>query len=961
MKKNDKLIVIFGVVILVIASLGIYYWGEEVQVEVVEEIDFFNVTGVMIESLPDAVLVSDNCPFNALAATPLAVSYDELGRQRVVPLYIENEDEPSTTVERAYNEQITQRKVIRFDNYDDPKELSLDIAEKYWKESKAALLIDYNRTGYYLGVSAVPLASYLRIPVIVTDSIDSEVTGVLNDLGVEKTLVCGNLTGFGKSLKFESSDEIVDMMIDFLPEKFKKSDIDYEINYITIANPRDAFKPAVIEDPDYEPYYAEGKIDSGNLFPSGIIKIITSGSKSHKFTIPDGYKYALVKLELISHEDPENIENFGDSIQLTGKLTGYCRTIASPANRDSNGNIINDRFYFETVFYDMGGEEFTVSLTSIFHTEDSADYEIIVTVENLENPYYPFMPQMSSMAPYLSAHYKGIVFANPDFAFVLKEGMTLNAKELIGDTQVMYNPQLIPLINQHVYEKIHLPINNLLAKIRDINIETDVEDLTEDCREYPFYIALIGDTTMVPQYYYRSPHSDPYENPVSGAYGTNVPSDYIYGNIDPQIYSMLPYAANHVEDDLYSEYPEVENIVGRINGWDVQDASALIARTIFYNDVLKSQDEDWKENALVMTGAGTEVQRLPFWTFIQGLLGQTDPMKFPSGEKFFLVQRIAENFADNGLFNVFTAERGQAQREGYTWSDLWKIKTDGLLNFLFFPMLAVKIREGGENFKSVLSPKWWAEMLLTEDSGIHGEELQENSNLIISDSHAIWFEIEHGDILMDALGGPKVIYELLARYIHIPGLSFRTPLDSKGSYSVRDVSNMKMGPSVMMIEGCGSGKIDGLLPTNFLANAYLHAGVNAYISPTTTSAFYGALEPRFGNKGVGFGIVGFLTAWLNLKLKHQYPPVYFNQFIFEEATKDMFANDVTIGEALRNAKNDFLPAQLDIPFRWTPPLSIPYSVPEEVRDTYLDYEMKTIASGWNNYPVEKYATIYQIN
>ncbi|PNX46628.1 MAG: hypothetical protein BV456_11995, partial [Thermoplasmata archaeon M8B2D] len=870
MKKNDKLIVVFGVIILIIASLGIYYWDEKVEAETAVNIDFFDVTGSMIEDLPDAVLVSNKCPFDALVATPLAVNYDEQGEQRVVPLYIENESEPSTAVERAYKEQIAQRKVIRFDNYDSPKDLSLYIAEKYWDESKAALLIEYNRTGYYLGVSAVPLASYLRIPVIVTDSVDFEVTEVLNNLGVEKTLVCGNLSGFGKSLKFESGDEIVDMMIDFLPEKFKPTDIDYEIDYITIANPMDAFTPTIIEDPEYEPYYAKDKIGSGNLFPSGVFKFITGGSKSHTFKIPEEYKYALVKLELINHLDPENVERFGDNIMLTGKLTGYCRTLASPANRDSNGNIINDRFYFETVFYDMGGEEFTISLTSTFHTEDSADYEIIVTVENLENPYYPFMPQMSSIAPYLSSYHKGIVFANPDFAFVLEEGMTLNGKELTGDTQVMYNPQLIPLINQHVYEKIHMPINNLLANIRDIDIETDVEDLADDCREDPFYIALIGDTTMVPQYYYRSPHSDPYKNPVSGAYATNVPSDYIYGNIDPKIYSMLPYDENYVEDDLYSEYPVVENIVGRITGWDVQDASALIARTIFYNDVLESQDEDWKENALVMTGAGTEVQKLPFWTALQSLLGHTDPMKFPSGEKFFLVQRIEENFAKNGLFNVFTAERGQAQREGYTWSDLWEIKTDGILNLLLFPMLTVKIREGYENFKS-LNLKWLAEMLFTEDSGIHGEELQENSNLILSDSHAIWFEIEHGDIMMDALGGPKVVYELLARYLPIiPG--FRSPLDTKGSYSVREVSNMKMGPSVVMIEGCGSGKIDGLLPTNFLANAYLHAGVNAYISPTTLSAFYGALEPRPNWKilpiqsGVGFGIAGFITAWLNLKL-----------------------------------------------------------------------------------------------
>jgi len=46
-------------------------------------------------------------------------------------------------------------------------------------------------------------------------------------------------------------------------------------------------------------------------------------------------------------------------------------------------------------------------------------------------------------------------------------------------------------------------------------------------------------------------------------------------------------------------------------------------------------------------------------------------------------------------------------------------------------------------------------------------------------------------------------------------------------------------------------------PNNSLASADLHAGVNAYISPTTFSAFYGALEPRFGRRGSGLVLLVF--------------------------------------------------------------------------------------------------------
>ena len=177
---------------------------------------------------------------------------------------------------------------------------------------------------------------------------------------------------------------------------------------------------------------------------------------------------------------------------------------------------------------------------------------------------------------------------------------------------------------------------------------------------------------------------------------------------------------------------------------------------------------------------------------------------------------------------------------------------------------------------------------------------------------------------------------------------------------VRDVSEFDMGPSVMLIEGCGSGKIDGFHPQNSLANAYLHAGANAYISPTTFSAFYGALEPRFGNRGVGFGIVGYLKAALQAR-QGIYPEVFFNQYMFEQMVLQMADEDVPIGVALRDAKNDYLPAQMDITFRWTPPLATPTSLPFELQKDLEEDQYKYTAGGDMTFPVEKYCTIYQIN
>ena len=944
MKKNDKLVVILGVIILIIASIGIYNWVPgETEVSYAEIEDFFGVSGDF-SSIPDAITVSDNCPYYPLIATPLAVHYDKDGEQYLKPLYVKNFDEPSSAITRVQDQIGILSNAETFDGSMDAKNYSLYIAKKYWDKSKAALIIKSDEGGYNLGVAATPLASYLSIPVIVTDKIDQDVKEVFEDLGVEYSLICGDIEDYEKTLRFNDIDGILDASIELVTDKFG------DVEYITLTNPMDARLPEVL---NKEIVLSErGEIKSAVLFPSNIFNVIQAMLQppTFSFTIPD-YKYARVILDVRNLVDPEHVEKFGDNIMVQSALTGYIRTQAYPAKVDSDENVVEDRLHFETLMYDSGGEEHTIKLMGYFHVFDSAEFEITVTVEEISDPYYPMMKQFSSVAPYLTAYHKGIIYAEPEFAFAPTDDVKYKGETISGNTQVMYNAMLIPVVNQHVYENIHVPLNDILAKIKDVE---SIDYLKKKCDSDPFYIALVGDTIMLPQYYYRSPHNDPFEQPRSGGYATNCPSDYIYGNIDPEIYSLLPYDSDHLENDLYSEYPEVENIVGRITGWDVQDASALIDRTLFYDKIIDDFGE-WKDNAAMLVGAGTEVQRLPIFNTIHKILGHDDPMKFPSGEKYFTIKRQLNNFEQGG-FNAQSAERAMAQRVGFTTEALREIKTDGLLNRLFFPWLRIKFRQGLGNIDELKDPEWWVEAILGDSSDlVIGGQLEQNSNLIISDSHAIFFEKEHGDSMLNTMGGP--FYEVISRWIPI---GMRTSLESLGAYSVRDVPYMDMGPSIMLVEGCGSGKIDGLIPENFLANAYLHAGVNAYISPTTFSAFYGALEPRPNfNGGVGLGIAGYLKAWSDLKFKGEYPPLCFNQFTWEHMVLNMAKNDVSIGQALKEAKNVFLPETFWDEFRWKPVLNLPSNLPDSLLE-----EIKETSSGGGSgehHPVEKYCTIYQIN
>ena len=317
-----------------------------------------------------------------------------------------------------------------------------------WKWHRT-ILIENNESGYYLGVAICPIASYLSIPIIVTNELDVQAKEVLEDLGVKYSIVCGNVEGYGKIFKFENCNEILNTSIDLVMYKFR------DIKYITLTNPRDAWPPEVLRS-ESDPLCSEtGKLTSTAIFPSNLLNALKGMIKptSYKIKIPDDYKYALVKVDFRNLQDPTHIEKFGDNVIFMGSLTNYMRTTAYPAKRDANGNIEEDKFHFETIMYDMGGEEFMISLQGVYSILDSAEFELKITAEELSDPFYPMMKQMSSIAPYLTAYHKGIILAKPEFAFAPTDDVKLDGNTLPGNTQVFLNPMLIPVINQHVYNR----------------------------------------------------------------------------------------------------------------------------------------------------------------------------------------------------------------------------------------------------------------------------------------------------------------------------------------------------------------------------------------------------------------------------------------------------------------------------------------------------------------------------
>lgn len=829
---------------------------------------------------PTAITVSDANPFYALIATPLAVHYDSFGQQTVIPFYVKNFTQPSSTILRTEAELGIITDLV-IGNVFSPKDASFFLAETFWETSSTLLLIKQDQEGYNLGLAATPLASYLNIPIIVTDSFDAETESMLQQLQTNSVYVCGdlNVAPTYEVIELSSVDQIHQELITIHEQVFSEP-----IEYITMANPLDVTYPQILDSIDYS---FSGTIGSTAYLPSQLIGMITKGSAGiHPFIIPSDYKYAQVKIN-IENKDSEYVSEIGDEIVFLlqnpeGTNYLYDGTMGGIPKRNSQGDIVKDQIQFETTIYNKPGE-YTLQVFGKWFGSRSGSYSADVTVQKLDSPIIPLMDKISMIAPYLTAYHKGIIMAKPEYAFAADDHVLNNGKPCPGITQPGSNPALIQPANIHTMQ-IHEEVNQLLATLRNIPAES-IEQLRNHYKDYPINIAITADPTMIPMYNYKNPDGMP-DNPAAYLSGFALPSDFIYADIDPE--------PDDIENNTYSYWPYQENMIGRVTGYDVQEASALVARTIFYDTLLKRYEE-WKDTGLVSTGCGLEFQNLPLVTRLSHLVygGRGEPTKFPTGESTFINLRL-QDILKTGFTQVKGTFLAESQREGFSKEDIDLIKQTGMLNRFLFP----------ERMLSFLS----------SDEKVTGGRDHMNSNLIFTFAHGSFNLFEHGDILIDARGIPLI--SPLAR-IYPP---IGSGLNAKGAFDLRSVHDMKYGPSVLFVVSCITGRTDGLEPENTISQTFLHAGVNAYVGATRVTADPGYLTPRPFPGGWGIGTLGLLKATVNYILKDEYPDFHFGAVIGEDFIIDLIQDDSTTGRALRDAKNQYLPKDANSTFYWTPPL-----------------------------------------
>jgi len=719
----------------------------------------------------------------------------------------------------------------------------------------------------------------------------SEILPTLELLGVQKTYVCGDMEGYGDVVAFDTAEEIREFMIDVVNHRFGR------VNYIVMTNPLDTRKPRVL---DSVTYHFQNTISSVAILPAQSMYVSLQAliggpiTGTHEFDIPD-YQYARVKVDLVNL-DSENVKELGDGIFFMvvspeGTTYAYTATGAGIPVVDGSGDIVEDRVHYEFIVCNEPGT-YTANVIGRWFADVKGSYDLTITVEEIDTPVDPLMENLSSLAGYLAAYRQGIVFSSTEFAYAGGEGMSQP-----GD-----NPDLRAECNAHVMD-IHAELNELLTDMADL--PNDLHAVWEHYREHPVYIGILADPTMIPMYYYKNP-DDGY------IMGWGVPGDFMYANVDPD--------PEDTENDTYTYYPTEENAVGRITGYDAEECSALLARTFFYDEVIDDLGE-WKQNATVQTGCGLEFQWIPILTGIANMLyeGRGEPTKWPSGESFLINLRLCNDLERN-WYTVKRTHLVASQREGF--EDLRQYGR----RYLPFPRFYERL--SGDNVK--------------------GGEYQQESSIIFTFNHGFYYLYESGDILLDARGFPP--FTTISRFYPMG-----SGLSSKGTYDVRNVHNMEFGPSVVYIESCIVGRTDGLQPENCLSQAYLHAGVNAFVAASRVTADPGYLEP--GLIFDGFGAWGFINATRNLRRNGEYPNPHFGAVIAEDFILDIIENDTTTGMALRNAKNVYLQKDANSTFLWTPPL-ISTGFPPV--DTMI-YESISPHFEYGKYLDKKYHCLHEFN
>ena len=197
----------------------------------------------------EAVIIPEENPFFGFIGASIACWYDNMNSSGLKPLLVQKENQ-LTFQENVFLKKFSKNSSISLlvlgehinTSYETTEILgsassvSLNVAEYVFCYASTALIIPNSTRGYQLGLLAVPIASYLSIPLIVYNNNTADLNETCATLNISSIIVIGDnfleLANISSEY-LETEEEIQSFILAVIKEKFG------EINYLTITNPAD--------------------------------------------------------------------------------------------------------------------------------------------------------------------------------------------------------------------------------------------------------------------------------------------------------------------------------------------------------------------------------------------------------------------------------------------------------------------------------------------------------------------------------------------------------------------------------------------------------------------------------------------------------------------------------------------------------------------------------------------------
>lgn len=534
----------------------------------------------------DHLILEDVDRSMAVMATYMACWYDiSDGSSSLLPLLVEGSE--SIQRFRSYSLRnspyVIQSSQHLGTGYLD---FSSGIALDCFETSSGLMVIGTDDESYELGLMAAPMASYLNIPILIVEERDDP-EGILK---IMKDLDSRYLIPVGASI----IEKISSLTADIIP--IEEHDIVFNttsivikdrfgrLDYITIANPLDTH-PISLEEYIHNEQYQD--VDSLLIDTNSIdIDLYGESTITHPIDVYDGIIDLRVNVDftdiVAQPLDPLKREVNVDPMSFITLKDPQGRLIGSSPSFSIGGGdnfvetlVIDNPGEYELevkVYYGVKGAN-TMMETSLGISRFKGGYSIETHNKVLSDPNFPYYTYLSILSPYLSASRGGLVLSEPDFSLFGGDYVDAASGYSTGPW----------------YERDLMGYATNKANSNAEDLRNHIDHLPDELRGSYLgdhgWLALLGGGTMIPMAYEEK---DPswVENEV---WGTGWTTD-------------LPYSL------------DLSLSVGRPIGRSVADCSALIARTLFYEEYTEGHIRNmetqygnsgsWKDHFHFLAGEG---------------------------------------------------------------------------------------------------------------------------------------------------------------------------------------------------------------------------------------------------------------------------------------------------------------------------------------------------------------------